>query len=224
MIPPKRRFSPLPTAAAILLAALPVLAQQAADAPKGDKPKEEAPAKVDSIEVTQKRDTTSERRDATASKIVIGREEIEQYGDTNLGDVMRRLPGVTQSGRPGRGGPPRMRGMAGGFTQILINGGRIPPGVSRQDIAPEQVEPIRDPRAPDAETRTRAHAGSGTAWRGVLRPAGRHRSGDGGARGTGPVSHPGSAAETRRARGAKGQAVKRARTCLDMPGGSAGPG
>ena len=115
---------------------------------------------MEPVEVTEKRATTTERRDSTAAKIVIGREEIEQYGDTNLGDVLRRLPGVTQGGRTGRGGAIRMRGMAGGYTQILINGERVPPGFSIEEITPEQVERIEILRAPTAETGTRAIAGT----------------------------------------------------------------
>ena len=42
--------------------------------------------------------------------------------------LMRRLPGVTQGGRPGRGSDLRMRGMGSGYTQILIDGERVPPG------------------------------------------------------------------------------------------------
>ncbi len=148
----------------------------ARDPPKGDETRKEGAAtRVESLEITEKRSTTSERRDSTAAKIVIGREEIEQYGDTNLGDVMRRLPGVTQGGRPGRGGPVRMRGMAGGFTQILINGERIPPGFSMEDIAPEQVERIEILRAPTAATGTRAIAGTINI---ILREALRERRND----------------------------------------------
>ncbi len=139
------------------------------------KPDAGPPAKVESLEVTQKRTTTSERRDSTASKIVIGREEIDQYGDTNLGDVMRRLPGVTQAGRPGRGGPVRMRGMAGGYTQMLLNGERVPPGFSLEEITPDQVERIEIIRAPTAETGTRAVAGTINI---VLREALRQRHND----------------------------------------------
>lgn len=118
------------------------------------------PQTVDKVEVKGKRDATADRRDSTAAKIIITREDIEQYGDSNLGDVMRRLPGVTQGGRPGRGGPVRMRGMAGGFTQILLNGERIPPGFSIEEISPEQVERIEILRAPTAETGARAIAGT----------------------------------------------------------------
>ena len=122
--------------------------------------KEAAGPKTESIEVSGKRTATSERRDSSASKIIISREDIEQYGDSNLGDVMRRLPGVTTGGRPGRPGGPQMRGMGGGFTQILINGERIAPGFSIEQITPEQVERIEILRAPTAETGARAIAGT----------------------------------------------------------------
>jgi outer membrane receptor for ferrienterochelin and colicins len=115
---------------------------------------------VETIDVNSKRDATADRRDSSASKIIFTREDIRQYGDSNLGDVLRRLPSVTQGGRPGRGGPVQMRGMGGGFTQILINGERIAPGFSVEQIAPEQVERIEILRAPTAETGTRAIAGT----------------------------------------------------------------
>jgi outer membrane receptor for ferrienterochelin and colicins len=113
-----------------------------------------------SVEVQGQRNATEERRTSSAAKIVIDRATIEQYGDTNLGEVLRRMPGVTQGGRPGRGGDIRMRGMGGGFTQILIDGERIPPGFSMEQITPEQVERIEIIRAPTAETGTRAIAGT----------------------------------------------------------------
>jgi outer membrane receptor for ferrienterochelin and colicins len=133
----------------------------AAESPAQKKSKPEpAPEKVEAIEVTGKKDAQSERRNSTAAKIIINREDIEQYGDTNLGDVLKRLPGVTQGGRPGRGGGVAMRGMGGGYTQILINGERNPPGFSIEQISPEQVERIEILRAPTAETGTRAVAGT----------------------------------------------------------------
>ncbi|MFH7044986.1 TonB-dependent receptor plug domain-containing protein [Paucibacter sp. JuS9] len=100
------------------------------------------------------------RRASTAAKIVIGREEIERYGDNNLGEVLKRLPGVTTGGRPGRGGDVRMRGMGGGYTQILVNGERMPPGFALDQLPPEQVERIEIMRAPTAEHGARAIAGT----------------------------------------------------------------
>jgi len=113
------------------------------------------------IEITGGRaDDTEQRRQSTAAKIVIGREEIERFGDSNTLEVLKRLPGVTVPGAPGRGGNPRMRGMGGGFTQILVDGERIAPGFSLDSIPPEQIERIEILRAPTAETGARAIAGT----------------------------------------------------------------
>ncbi len=124
----------------------------------------EPPAAAEStqrVEVTGGRvSDTEERRRATAAKIVIGREEIDKFGDANVGEVLRRLPGVTTPGAPGRGGPPRMRGLGGGYTQLLIDGQRIPPGFSMESLTPDQIERIEILRAPTAETGARAIAGT----------------------------------------------------------------
>ena len=103
---------------------------------------------------------TDQRRQSTAAKIVIGREEIDKFGDATVGEVLRRLPGVSTPGAPGRGGAPRMRGLGGGFTQLLIDGQRMPPGFSLDSLTPEQVERIEVLRAPTAETGARAIAGT----------------------------------------------------------------
>ncbi len=103
---------------------------------------------------------TEQRRQSTAAKIVIGRDEIDKFGDATVGEVLRRLPGVTTPGAPGRGGPPRMRGLGGGFTQLLIDGQRVPPGFSLESLTPEQIERIEILRAPTAETGARAIAGT----------------------------------------------------------------
>jgi iron complex outermembrane receptor protein len=125
----------------------------AAAAPEG--------AQSQRIEITGGRASdTEERRQSTAAKIVIGREEIEKFGDTTVGEVLRRLPGITTPGPPGRGGPPRMRGLGGGYTQLLIDGQRVPPGFSLESISPEQIERIEILRAPTAETGARAIAGT----------------------------------------------------------------
>ncbi len=113
------------------------------------------------VEITAGRESdTQQRRNATAAKIVIGREEIDKYGDATLGEVLRRLPGVTTPGAPGRGGPPRLRGLGNGFTQMLIDGQPVPRGFSMESLTPEQIERIEILRAPTAETGARAIAGT----------------------------------------------------------------
>lgn len=100
------------------------------------------------------------RRQSTAAKLVFGREELDRNGDTNLGEVLKRLPGVTVGGRPGRGGDIRMRGMGNGYTQILVNGERPPRGFSMDTLTPDQVERIEIIRGAVAEYSTQAIAGT----------------------------------------------------------------
>jgi iron complex outermembrane receptor protein len=101
-----------------------------------------------------------ERRNSVAGKQIYGREELDRNGDSNLGDVLKRLPGVTLGGRPGRGGDVRMRGMGSGYTQILLNGERPPAGFSMESLSPDQVERIEIMRGPVAEHSTQAIAGT----------------------------------------------------------------
>ncbi len=160
-----------PTARRIVATLLVVVATAArAQSPTADEPSlpadTRAPAppsdasRLDRVEVTGRRNETEDRRLSTAAKIVIGREEIEAFGDLSLSDVMKRLPSVTIGGRPGRGGQIRMRGMGNGYTQILIDGERIPRGFSIDQLSPDLVERIEIYRAPTAETGARAIAGT----------------------------------------------------------------
>ncbi len=104
-------------------------------------------------------DPNAERRRSTASRIIVGREEIDRMGDASLGEVLKRLPGVTIGGPPGRGGQISLRGMGSGYTLILIDGQRMPFGFSLDSIAPDQIERIEIMRAPVAEHGARAIAG-----------------------------------------------------------------
>lgn len=113
------------------------------------------------VEIKSNRDNDNEaRRQSTAAKIVIGREELDRQGDSTLGEVLKRMPGVTVQGAPGRGGAIRMRGLGSGYTQILLDGQRVPPGFSIESLTPEMVEKVEILRAPTAETGARAIAGT----------------------------------------------------------------
>jgi outer membrane receptor protein involved in Fe transport len=96
-----------------------------------------------------------QRRDDTASRTIISREEILRHGDTNALDVMRRLPGVTVAG-----GAPRMRGLGAGYTQLLVNGERPAPGFSLDNLSPDMIERIEIMRATTAEFSAQAVAGT----------------------------------------------------------------
>lgn len=166
---------------AALAALVPTLtaAQAAPAAEAAPPPAPSAPAAEPApqrVEVTggRARDV-DERRESTASKIVIGRDELERFGDSTVGEVLKRLPGVTIQGTPGRGGAPRMRGLGGGYTQILLDGQRLPRGFSLDELSPEQIERIEVIRAPTAETGARAIAGTINI---VLREGLRRRAND----------------------------------------------
>ena len=100
------------------------------------------------------------RREDTATKIVVTQDEILKNGDTTIGDVLKRLPGITIGGVQGRGGDIRMRGLGNGYTQILLNGDPSPPGFSLDSLAPDMIERIEIMRAATAEYSTQAIAGT----------------------------------------------------------------
>ncbi|MDL2356335.1 MAG: TonB-dependent receptor [Pseudomonadota bacterium] len=132
------------------------VASDAATAP----PKAAAP-KMQQVEVKGSAETYDARRDDTASKIVVNHEEIVKYGDTNVVDVLKRLPGITVSGASGRGGGEiRMRGLGAGYTQILLNGERAPAGFSLDSLSPDVIERIEVLRAASAEFSTQSIAGT----------------------------------------------------------------
>ena len=139
-------------------------ARAGATRPGATPPPAATPADLQRVQITGSTAAdpdTLQRRQSTAAKIIVGREEIDRFGDSNVGDVLKRLPGVTLGGPPGRGGGgPRMRGLGAGYTQLLINGEPIPAGFSLESLTPEQVERIEILRAPTAEFGARAIAGT----------------------------------------------------------------
>ncbi|WP_202413802.1 TonB-dependent siderophore receptor [Duganella sp. CY15W] len=99
--------------------------------------------------------TQALRRNDTAAKIVIGRADIEQYGDSTVTALLKRQPGITVSGSE-----VRMRGLGAGYTQLLINGEPAPQGMSIDSVAPELIERIEILRTASAEYSAQAMAGS----------------------------------------------------------------
>jgi outer membrane receptor for ferrienterochelin and colicins len=97
----------------------------------------------------------AQRRNEPVGRIVVGRDELLQYGDGVLSGALQRLPGVTVSGNE-----VRMRGLGGGYTQVLINGDPAPPGFTVDSLSPELVERIEIQRSATADTSAQAVAGS----------------------------------------------------------------
>jgi outer membrane receptor for ferrienterochelin and colicins len=115
---------------------------------------------LQTVEIKASAGSYDARRDDTATKIVVTQEEIVKFGDTALGDVLKRLPGVTIGGAPGRGTDIRMRGLGSGYTQVLLNGEPAPSGFSLDSLEPGLVERIEILHAATAEFSTQAIAGT----------------------------------------------------------------
>ncbi len=147
---------------ALAVVALPGLAQSTNPAPTEKKPADTPPATdkktppvVEKIEVTTSQSAYDARQDDTATKIVVTSAEIKKYGDTQVLDVLKRLPGMTVLGNS-----IRLRGLGSGFTQILIDGERPPPGFTIDNLSPDLIERIEIIRAATAEFSTQAIAGT----------------------------------------------------------------
>jgi iron complex outermembrane receptor protein len=110
---------------------------------------------IQRVEIVGRQGSTELRRAASVAKQIYGREELDRFGDTNVLDVMRRLPGVNVSS-----GGPRMRGLGAGYTQILINGDPAPQGFNLDQLSPSQIERIEVLRAPTADQSAQAVAGT----------------------------------------------------------------
>ncbi|MYM84890.1 TonB-dependent receptor [Duganella sp. FT50W] len=106
-----------------------------------------------SVEI--KADTNLQRKNETASKIVIGRDDILKFGDQSVVDVMKRVPGVTVIDAT-----VRLRGLGNGYTQILVNGDKPPAGFSLDSLSPDSVEKIEVMPATSAEYSAQAIAGT----------------------------------------------------------------
>ena len=139
-------------ASLLLLCPALVLAQQEVDR-AATSPTQNS--QLERVSVTRQQTDTDLRRREPVAKQLYGREELDKYGDTQLSDVLKRLPGINVSG-----GQLRMRGLGGAYTQILVNGEPAPPGFSLDNLNPAQVERLEVTKAPTADQSAQAIAGT----------------------------------------------------------------
>jgi iron complex outermembrane receptor protein len=120
-----------------------------------------APADNKVVVAGKKLNELQQREVSSIAKTIIGREELDRYGDSSVLDVLKRIPGVTLGGSPrSRSAMPQLRGMGGGLTQIRVDGQAPPPGFSLDDLPPEGVERIEVVRGATVEFSTQAIAGT----------------------------------------------------------------
>ena len=114
-----------------------------------------SPKRLGDVVVVDLHDAQAERRTAAVQKIVISETEVERYGDATVGDVLRRLPGMSFTGPAGVTKDIRIRGLDKGYTQFLINGEPVPAAKKERQIQVdrlpadmiERIEIIRSPGA-----------------------------------------------------------------------------
>ena len=121
--------------------------------------KEATVANLQTVEISASASNYDPRRDDTASKIVLSREDLLKYGDPSVVDALKRVPGITIVST-GRGNDIRMRGLGSGYMQILVNGERTPAGFTLDSISPAQIERIEVYRSATAELSTESIAGT----------------------------------------------------------------
>jgi outer membrane receptor for ferrienterochelin and colicins len=111
---------------------------------------------VTTVTIRGSRGTLQDRFEAPGSRVIVGRDDIEQMGADTVSDVLRQLPGVfATTGADGRT-EIRMRGMDKGATQILVDGERTSNGrrggqLPFDQIPSELIERIEVIRSPTPE-------------------------------------------------------------------------
>lgn len=141
--------------AALMAATASSVVAQDAGGMGGDTTQKAPGGKLERVEIMGKQGDNDLRRRAQIAKQVYGREELDKFGDNNVADVLKRLPGVTMQGNA-----PRMRGLGSGYTLILINGDPAPPGFALDQLDPAQVERIEVTKGPTANQSAQAVAGA----------------------------------------------------------------
>ncbi len=93
-------------------------------------------------------------RTETASRSIVSNAELTRFGDNNIVDAMKRVPGVQVTNNK-----LHLLGMAAGYTQILIDG-EAPRGITIEDIPLNMIERVEIYRGANAQFSTQAMAGT----------------------------------------------------------------
>ena len=143
-----KKLAVLPHFTVVLgLAALPAVAfGQATPAP--------APtAELSEIEVLAKRVNARNRVDTTAPTLSYDEEYFQRFEPLSVGEMMKRVPGVSFQSDIGEYAEPSLRGIGAEYTQVLINGRRVTGGTNDNTVVVdripaelvERIEIIRSP-------------------------------------------------------------------------------
>ena len=148
------------------------------------------------------------RGDTVAPKLQYDYEYFERFEPLSVGDMLKQVPGVSFTSDIGEYDAPQLRGIGSEYTQVLINGQRVPGaggdaddanrGIFVDRIPAEMVERIEIIRSPQADLDSQGVGGTinivlkstGEFSGGQFR-AGAFNSGDGTTRGSGYAGYAG---------------------------------
>jgi len=80
----------------------------------------------ESMEVVYSPEDFRFRSNDVAPTLVYKQDFFQRFEPVSVGDILKRIPGISGSGDAGEFTRPQLRGIAPSYTQILINGRRIP--------------------------------------------------------------------------------------------------
>lgn len=144
-----------------------------------------------------------DRTSTISPALAYGVEFFQQFEPTSVGDMLKRTPGISFSSDVGEYDAPQMRGLGAGYTQILINGRKIPStGADRavfvDRIPAEMVKSIEIIRSPSADQDSQGVGGTiniilkdGASFEGGNARLGLLRYDDGELRGSGAFGYSG---------------------------------
>ena len=97
---------------------------------------QEAPAahELNEIEVLAKRVNARNRVDTPAPTLSYDEEYFQRFEPISVGDMMKRVPGVSFQSDIGEYAEPSLRGIGSEYTQILINGRRVSGGTNDNTV------------------------------------------------------------------------------------------
>lgn len=112
-----------------------------------------APIETETVVVTAK--PWRSKAEDTVPRLSFEAQDLAQYGALTVGELVRRLPGISNSGEAGSFESPQLRGLGPQYTQVLIDGRRVP-GLAEDRSASldripaeliERIEILRNPTA-----------------------------------------------------------------------------
>lgn len=124
----------------------------------------ETAQELGSYQVVDSKEKYRNRTDAVSPTLEYDRKFFERFEPVTVGDMLKRVPGVVFKGDIGEYDFIQFRGLPSAYTQVLINGKRVPGndadrGVNFDRIPAEMVERVEIIRSPSAELDSQGSAG-----------------------------------------------------------------